>query len=232
MRATAMSACAWGVDCCGFDATGSARAAAPGTPLCGRCLSDAAAGITQLGRDYHRLGQELTPSTQRSRYRLAHGDPDRVPLALRVEELQRAIYWALTVWEPPVREAAGLPPEQTRAVRDAWAVKVAGGVLTHQIAVLAALRPIWGYAEGLDAGPVERSGLDALRSFQQLHRQARAILGAGDDPLTWLPGTCPECDATALTQRHGIDLVRCQVCKATMPLHNYRRRIQLVPTKG
>lgn len=215
--------------CVGFDRTGNVAAAvlAGVGPLCRGCLGRASADITALGQDYAGLAAEIVPAGAAGGVRVSGGDPDApVPLALAVEELQRDIVWALTTWEPPVREAAGLRERRSGAVRDAWAVATAVRVLTAHVAVLAALGPTWGYAEGLDAGPVERDGVYALAQLGALHVRAQAALGQRTT-VQVQPGPCPWCSAPALRRDDGSDVVICAACDHRMSFGDYQDQIGL-----
>lgn len=225
-----MTACAAGPQCAGYDrATGAGAAADAGDgPLCPGCLRAAAADIAALPRDHADLTRELVPIERGLSHVAAPGADDAgVPLALDVEALQRSIFWALTVWEPPVREAAGLSPERVGGVRDAWAVARAAAVIAPRTDVLAALGPTWGFADGLDAGPVARDGEHAVAQLRGLHRRARAV--AGLTRLVYeLPGECSRCGAAALRRTNGSDTVRCEVCERRWTYDDYQRYVGLM----
>jgi hypothetical protein len=213
------------------DCASGRECAAPGAvadgPLCPECLHRAAVDVAELPTDYADLGRELTPDERGLRRRVGGDDERPIPLALHVEALQRSIFWALTVWEPPVREAAGLSPERTRGVRDGWAVEAAAKVIAPRLPILAALGPTWGYADGLDAGPVERDGVDAVVTLRTLHRRARAVCGLTCRDID-LPGHCPGCGAAALLRRDGTETVRCGVCDDRRTYDDYRRYVGLM----
>ncbi len=223
-----MSACVAGEHCAAFDSATKEPADAFAAPLCDECLRVAAADVAALRFDYDDLGRELAPAEQGMSRRVACGDDDdTVPLALHIEALQRSIFWALTVWEPPVREAAGLTRERTRGVRDRWAVDTAVTVIAPRVVVLARLGPTWGYAEGLDAGPVARDGVWALSNLRALHRRARAACGVNRWTFT-LPGECSRCGAAALLRRDGSDTVWCGACDQRWTYDDYRRYVGLM----
>jgi hypothetical protein len=164
--------------------------------------------------------------------RITGGDTDApVPVALGIEALRSDIVWALTVWEPPVREAAGLADPVTTGVRDVWVVDHAASLLVAHIDTLARLGPIWGYADGLDAGPVERDGVYAIGQFTALHQAVQRV--AGTTPRTLRePGPCRCCGAPALTRPDGGDTVTCRVCDDRRSLDAYRRDMALMGAAG
>jgi hypothetical protein len=219
--------CTAGRSCAAYDRVGRAPAPADaGGPLCRACCARAESDIRALPIDYWELQDELVPGRATELGRRG-GSPDRVPLALHVEALQRDIVWTLQVWEPPVREVAGLPPEQTRGVRDSWAVAVAAGVVAPRIGLLVALGPTCGYADGLVAGPVERDGLYAVESLRRLHRLARSALGLTRRVFV-LQGDCSGCGATALRRRDASDTVWCDACNGRWSFDDYQRYVGLV----
>lgn len=223
-----MSECVNGRDCAGFDPVAKlADRARAGSPMCEWCLKVASADIEQLVADYVDLEAELVPAQRGMRERVACGGAvGSVPLALDIEALQRSIVWTLTVWEPPVRELAGLSPERTDNVRDGWAVKTAVSIIVPRIALLAGLGDTWGFADGLAAGPVVRNGIHAVASLRTLHRQARSAVGA-TELVHALPGVCAGCRANALRRANGSDQVFCDVCHRCWTIEDYRRYVRL-----
>lgn len=201
-------------------------------PLCPGCVARASADIAALRGDYADLAAELGRAGAAPGPYVSGGDVEApVPLALSVEALQRDIVWTLTTWEAPVREAAGLPPRREAPVRDVWAVVQASRLLADRVALLAGLDPVWGYADGLDAGPVERDGLYGVDQLRRLHVRALGTLGAS---LTTrrLPGRCPRCGAELLVRDDGADVVRCEGCALRWPLVEYRHRVSLILAAG
>lgn len=229
--------CAWGEHCAARIGKMPAVAVRSG-PLCGACLAAAGNTIGALPGAHAQLGRELSEASLSAGYGGVPGDPaTRAPLSLGIDALQREILWALTVWEPPVREAARLAPELTRTpagwpVRDADAVEMAAGVLTRHVDLLAALGPIWGYAEGIEVGPVARDGLDALRTFAALHRRASRVTGIFREEIH-LPGEClaSSCRATDLRRSDGSDTVRCAVCGFKSTYDDYSRNVGFILAK-
>lgn len=196
--------------------------------MCDGCLGRGRFDIEALRRDYAALTAELVPAGGRPRdAHVSGGDPDApVPLALNIDALQRDIAWTLAVWEPPVRELLGLDTPPAGNVRGSWAVGRGARLLARQVRALAALPPTWGYADGLDAGPVERDGVYAVASLRTLHGTAQRMLGATTAaPLTTsLPGSCPSCGATgSLLTADGSGRVLCAVCGAAHSRDEYRR---------
>jgi hypothetical protein len=196
------------------------------TPLCTECLTQAAREIRALPGDYEQLGQELTPAHRGMTARVACTEDGSALIALGIEALRRSIFWALTVWEPPVREAAKLPRERTRGVREHWAVSAASFVLTSRIDFLANLGPTWGYAEGLDAGPVQHDGLWAIEHLRRLHQQARTACGITHRTFH-LPGDCPRCGAQALLRADGSDTICCGNCGQERAYEDYEQYVTL-----
>lgn len=223
-----MSSCAYSDRCVEYDRVSRTPGrTAQDSPLCASDLENASKDIARLPSDYDRLRAELVPADRGDPGVIAADDDDNIPLALDIEALRRAIYWALTVWEPPVRERAGLPDCPSGPVRDRWAVHHAAAVIVPRTAILAALPGVWGYADGLDAGPVERDGLDAIRQLRHLHRHARYVAGITRRTLR-LPGWCSRCGAPALSRRDGGDTVRCETCEQTWTYDDYRRYVGLM----
>lgn len=222
-----MRLCAAGVGCVSYDPRTQQAGTAHRAPLCPACCQRTGLQISALARDYADLEGELMPTQRGLGARsVSSGDDTGTPLAVGVEALQRSILWALTVWEPPVREAAGLPPERTRGVREGWAVAAAVRVLAPRVEVLAALGPTWGYAEGLDAGPVARDGIWAVGDLCHLHRQARTVCGLTRRTFH-LPGECSRCGASALLRVDGADIIRCGRCDQRWTDDDYRQYVSL-----
>lgn len=196
--------------------------------LCDGCLDAAARDVRALALDYRDLAQALPRSSNTAlSTRVTGSDEASTPLALHVDELQRMIHWTLTTWEPAVREAVRLGPERVHNVRPGWAVVTAVTIIAPRVDVLAGLPLTWGYADGLDAGPVERDGLYGLRSLRSLHARSSAVLG-----LTRLvhvvPGECSRCGLAALRRDDGSDTIRCDGCDCRWSVDDYRRYVGLV----
>lgn len=195
------------------------------SPLCDGCLDVVGRDVRALVLDYRDLAQLLAPGAK-ARPVVSGTTDAAVPLDLGVDTLMRDIAWTLAVWEPPVREAAGLCPERVRGVRAGWAVATAVSVLAARIELLAGLPPTWGYADGLDAGPVERDGVYAAASMRALHRRARSALGLSR-LVVRLPGPCSTCGATWLQRDPGEDGARCPVCNASWSGDDYAKYVGL-----
>lgn len=226
-----MTLCAFGVRCAGYDPA-ARMAGVPVRPpllrLCRPCLDAAARDIAALALDYRDLAQRLPGGGGAALSGRVSGTAEPgTPLALDIEALMREIHWTLTVWEPPVREIARLPPERTRGVRPGWAVRAAVGVIAPRVDVLAALPPVAGYGKGLDAGPVVQDGLDAVWTLRELHRRARAALGL-TRLVHRLPGDCSDCGAAALRRDDGSDTVRCAQCDCRWTYDDYRRYVCMI----
>lgn len=195
-------------------------------PLCVDCLTVAHREIRSLVLDYRDLAQRLVP-TAGVGMRIS-GTPDPVaPMNLDIDALMSAIVWTLTVWEPPVREAARLPPMPDGAVRGGFAVASAVRVIAPRVDVLAALPPTWGFADGWAAGPVERDGVAAVDSLRELHRRARHVLGL-TRLVHRLPGACSGCGLSALRRDDGSDTVRCDGCGRRWTHDDYQRYVGLL----
>lgn len=194
--------------------------------LCDPCHTTATRAVTELPRDYAALNQRIGDTGGGDGPYVRGAAGPTVPLNEQIDATQRAIVWSLTVWEPAVRETAGLPPETTRRVRDAWAVTTAARVIAPRIDLLAELGPMWCYADGWAAGPVERTGVDAITTFRRLHHRARHLTGT--DRLTHhLPGDCSHCGATALRRQDGNDTVWCALCDSRWTVDDYHRYVGL-----
>lgn len=221
--------CRSGRTCVGYDAS-SGTAEVIGLdepPLCEGCLNRAAFDIAELPRDYGALTAELVPGGRNGDVYVSGGDVDApVPLVLAVDALQRDIVWTLTVWEPPVNELLGCSIYATSGVRPARAVALAARLLASPEGVrcLAALPVTCGYADGLDAGPVERDGVYGIASLRALHRRTEHMIGA----TRAIPGHCTHCGARALLRDDGAQHVRCGVCDGRQSLDDYRQQVTLV----
>ncbi len=199
----------------------------PKRPLCTPCLDRAARSIRSLVDDYRDLALDVGRQSSSSMQPIVSGSADlSTPIRLGVDALAREIHWTLTVWEPAVRESARLPPEKTSNVRIGWAVATAVSVIAPRVDVLAALPLTCGYADGLDAGPVERDGVYAVGQLVGLHRRARAVLGV-TRLVTRLPGECSGCNAMALQREDGSDHVDCGRCRRSWTWDDYRRYVLL-----
>lgn len=195
--------------------------------LCAECRIVAARDIWALKLDYRDLEQWLPRGGGAGGQRVAGTVDPPTPLRLTVDELQRDIAWTLGVWEPVVRELAGLAPERTIGVRQGWAVSTAVDVIAPRVRLLANVPLTWGYADGLDAGLVERDGLHAIASLRLLHRRARAMLGLSR-LVVRLPGECSGCGAVALEREGGSDSVICGHCRRRWSEDEYRRYVGLL----
>lgn len=195
-----------------------------GGPLCDGCLNRARFDIAALRCDYLALTAELAPPGRSPEAFVSGGDTDApVPLALGVDALQRRIVWTLTVWEPPVREVLGVAPAPSRGVRASWVVATSTRLLARHVRRLAAIGPTWGYADGLDAGPVERDGVYGVESLSALHDVAARVLGVV--PVTRpVSGMCSHCGGFGSLQHDdGSDVVRCAACGSAESYDEHRR---------
>lgn len=216
--------------CVAYDrATGRAGwPALDGGPLCDGCLGRAAADIAALPRDHAALAAELAPAGRGNAPHVSGGDPEApIPLALPVDALQRDIAWALAVWEAPVREAAGLPCPPVPSWWAGRAVAAAVRVIAPRVRLLAGLGPTWGYADGLDAGPVERDGVAGISALSALHVAAERAVGA-TLATRMVQGLCQGCGAPALLRVDGSDSVACRVCERSQTLGQYEQYIGLI----
>jgi hypothetical protein len=223
-----MVTCAAGLRCAGYDqaAQHPAEADAPAL-LCEDCLRLAQRDIAALVWDYADLEGRIPAGGGALTTRVSgHRDPP-TPIDLGVDALQRAIAFTLTVWEPPVREAAGLSRERTRGVRPGWAVASAAAVIAPRVALLSALGPLSGYQDGWDAGPVERTGVDGIGALRRLHGRCRAVLGT-TRLVHRLPGSCSGCGMEALSRVDGRDTVHCGACARRWTYDDYRRYVGLL----
>lgn len=198
-------------------------------PLCPACLEAAGRDIRLLALDYADLIGCLRPGRGGDLdTKISVGAPrSRPPIDLTVETTQRDILWSLQVWEAPVREAAGLSPERVHGVRDRWAVRTAVSVIAPRVRLLSTLPPTWGYADGLDAGPVERDGAYAVAQLRELHRRARRLLGL-TRRVVHLPGECSGCGAWRLSRDDGSDTVYCALCLRRWTIDDYHRYVGLM----
>lgn len=208
------------------DAEGPAEVA-PGARLCEPDLRLAARDLGALVRDYAELECRLPASGGGPGPRVAGRREPPVPLDLGVDALQRSIAFTVTAWEPVVREAARLSPEQTRGVRAGWAVATAVTIMAPRTALISTLGPQMGFWDGWGSPPTFQDGLGALRGFQRLHGRARALLG-----LTRLvhrmPGPCSGCGCETLRRTDGSPEVHCATCGQRWTHDAYRRYVGLI----
>ncbi len=197
-------------------------------PICDHCVECAERDIRLLPLDYFDLMRDLQRKAGASDVKIARPHPaSSTPVDTNVDGLAREIHWALTCWEPALREAAGLSPEVVRNVRPGWAVANAVAVIAPRVAQLAALPLTACYADGLDGGPVERDGRDAIAQLRRLHRRARAILGI-TQLVFRLPGECSNgCTGWTLRRKAGADTVWCVACERRWTYEDYRRYVNL-----
>jgi hypothetical protein len=223
-----MTGCGAAERCAGYDR--AARRPAPAADhaqLCDDCLRLARRDVAALVWDYADLEHRIPAGGGGLNTRVSgHRDPP-TPIDLGVDALQRAIAHTLTVWEPPVREAAGLPRERTRGVRPGWAVAAAAGVIAPRVALMSTLGPVSGFHDGWDAGPVDHTGLDGLAALRRLHGRSRAILGA-TRLVHRLPGACSGCGMEALRRQDGRETVYCAACARRWTWDDYRRYVGMV----
>jgi hypothetical protein len=199
-------------------------------PICDSCANSAANDISALPLDYFDLMRDCARPIGASDVKISRPDPHGFPLVdVFVDELCSDIHWTLTVWEVPVREAARLAPETTARVRPGWAVSAAAGLLAAHVRVLASLPATVGYADGLAAGPVTRSGRYGITCLRTLHRRARARLGITRRVFR-LPGECSSCSAWAFRRSDGGDTVWCESCGGRWTYDDYRRYVTLTVT--
>lgn len=223
-----MSTCAAGARCTSWDHTARQPApAALNAALCADDLRLAARDTAALVRDYADLEAQIPAGGGGPTGRAAPGPRWPVPIDLGVDALQRAIAHTLTLWEPAVREAAGLPPEQTSGVRPGWAVATAAAVIAPRVPLMSTLGPLCAFHDGWDAGPAERTGVEGLGALRALHRRARAVLGV-TSIVHRLPGTCSGCGLDALRRVDGRETVYCDGCGRRWTWDDYQRYVGLM----
>lgn len=196
-------------------------------PICDSCAESAAHEIALLPLDYFDLKRDCARHFGTSDVKIARPYPRGVELVdLFVDELCSDIAWTLTVWEPPVREAARLAGEASTGIRAGWAVSVAARVLAAHVRTFAGLRAVTGYADGLAAGPVVRDGRDGIAALRALHARARSRLGLTRRVFT-LPGECSQCCAWSFRRADGSDTVWCAGCGGRWTFDDYQRYVNL-----
>jgi hypothetical protein len=219
--------CAYAEQCPDVDRH-SGLAPATQRNLCSRCEREASRDVQLLPFDYVDLSQFLPRRPVRPDTKTARPVPQSTPpIDLHIERLRSDIAWALQVWELPVREAAELAPAIHEAVREGHLVQKAVEIIAPRVDLLAGLPAVAGYARGLDAGPVEVTGLEGLDQLRALHRRARRMLGVGRLVMS-LPGDCSECGAWALRRRDGTDTVYCAQCRCRWSYTEYTRYVGLM----
>lgn len=224
-----MLVCAFGSDCPEIDAV-SGVPPATDRELCSRCEIHSSRDVGRLPLDYVDLAQLLERRQGHADAKIARPAPASTPpIALHIDALMRDIAWRLEVWEPPVREAAGLSAVPRTAQRHGFVVQQAAATIACRVTVLAGLPPTWGYDAGLDAGPVLRSGLQGLAGLRELHRRSRGLLGLTRRTIR-LPGDCSRCGAWALRRDEGTDTVYCDECHQRWTLTEYERYVGLMVT--
>jgi hypothetical protein len=201
------------------------RAPSSDGPLCPPCRQMSAHDVAALALDFRDLG-ELVPGAGGLEQRVSGTRTPSVLVDLLADELARGIAWCLGVWEPPVREAAGLAPAD-ESVTASRLVTRAAAVLSSRLSDFAALPDTWGYPDGLEGGCVARSGLYGVLSLRKLHTRSLAALGLATQAPMHLPGTCRRCEATALVRSFGEDFVQCRHCGLRLNAEEYRSLINL-----
>jgi hypothetical protein len=193
---------------------------AGGAPVCPHCADVSAREIAALALDFRDLGR-IIPGDNGPGLRISGTHTPAVPIDLSADEVRSDIVWTLGVWEPPVREAAGLDPAPELRIRPGRLVARAASLLSTRLSDFLTLGDTWGYPDGLEAGCVARSGLYGVLSCRRLHGRARHLLGL-TAPRTRLPGACDRCGATAYTRDDGDDDVRCGHCATVITGDEYR----------
>jgi hypothetical protein len=195
-------------------------------PLCPDCRAAARRDIAALALDYRDLAQ-LRPVAGGPAQRVSGTRAASVPLDLVADALMRDIVWTLGVWEPPVREAAGLPAAPESGVRPGRLVNRACGVLSRRVVDFCRLGDVWGYPDGLDGGCVARSGLYGVASLRRLHARSLSVLDL-TPAITRLPGYCGRCGTAALTRTAGTTRVDCGHCHHVITDDQYQNDILMI----
>jgi len=195
-----------------------------GHPLCDECRWLARQELAALPSDYRDLAALAPPGTRRS-VRVSGTRAPSVPLDLTADALMREITWQLGTWEPPVREAAGLPPAPETGVRPARLVHRAAGLLSSHVDAFSRLGPTWGYPLGPTRGCVARSGLYGLARLRRAHALTLSVLDLAPPPATLVPGLCPRCRAPALTATPGTPGIHCAHCTEAITVDQYQNAV-------
>lgn len=217
-----MSECPNGSACEAYDRRSSTAGDVPpgSAPWCADCLQATRRDIGALPLDYRDLAQ-LTPGIGvATEARVSGTFEPGAPIDLHAEALRADIAWQLGVWEPPVREAAGLPPAPEHAVRPGWLVGRAASVLQSHVATFVGLGPTWGYLDGPEAPCVELSGSYGAAALRLLHIRATAALGLTRSAVR-VPGPCGRCGLSTLEREPGSDRVRCRFCGLWISADDY-----------
>jgi hypothetical protein len=192
-----------------------------GLSLCPWCHERVKADILALPRDYldltlrARVRMRARSSEIRPASRLSY-----IPMDEYAEATYRCIFWTLTCWEQVVRDRSGLADVDYSGMRPGRVVDLCARVIAHRLQVLAGAPPVWGYFDGADQEPADRSGMDAIDDLRRLHRRAMVILDLSD-PITHMPGPCPGCGRAALRRRAESDFVHCADCNHRIPHEDY-----------
>ena len=194
------------------------------------CFEASGRDVAALPLDFRDLGR-LAPAANGPGQRVTGTFAPAVPIDLGADALQRDIAWLLGVWEPPVREAAGLPPAPELRIRPGRLVARAAAVLSAKLSDFLALGDTWGYPDGLEAGCVARSGLYGVASLRRLHSRAQWALGL-TEPVTHVPGMCSRCGSSALTRTTGSDAVSCGHCGLWISDDEYRAYVGMETAKA
>jgi len=194
-------------------------------PLCADCRWLTRQELAALAYDVRDLAL-LAPPMLGPRQRVSGTHAPSVPIDLGADALIRAIVWRLGVWEPPVREAAGLPPAPESGIRPVRLADRAAKVLSNHVGEFLGLGPIEGYPDGPEAPCVARSGLYGAASLRRLHTRSLAALDRAPAAIC-LPGLCGSCGAPALTQLPGTARIDCGHCGAAISRQDYQDNILL-----
>jgi len=208
---------------------GPLRAYVGETPgLCDPCTEMIRADVRALPRDYVDLSILARTRAGRRRAQTAGIRPadvlSFVPLDEICESACRSIYWALTCWEQVVRDRAELSDVDYTQVRPGWAVDSCVRFIANRLDLLAATPLTHGFFDGPDEAIVQRDGADAIEQLRRCHRRAMAILDL-TDPVTHMPGPCPQCGDAALRRRAEEEWVYCHACRHRLPHGDYPKII-------
>lgn len=196
--------------------------------LCHSCEERYRRIVGLLVYDYVDLSQLIGRRSRLPEEHLSRPKAASVPpIDLWIEALRRDIAFSLSVWEPHVREDAGLPQRATLNAREGFNVDAAVRTIAPRVDLLAAIERVYARHDGVQLPPTVRDGIEGLSRLAALHDLTRRVTGVAKTGWT-LPGDCPECHVSALRRYDGEEWVSCGACRRTWPYVEYQRWVRLV----
>lgn len=191
--------------------------------LCSTCLDTSRHDVKALVRDYADLENVMADLGGRLE-RVSGTQEPGVNIALGAEALQRDIWHTVTTWEEIIRDHSGLNDVYPGRTRDGWAVQRAVRILSPRLDVLSAMGPTAIFPRGIEHGPEDVTGIEAIQTMRRLHRRVGWAIGLRHLKHQ-LPGPCDNCGIEGgLRRDDGTEDVYCALCQSQSTWDDYRRQ--------